>query len=56
MEASRMEDSQISKLYDHSGAKISAVWKYFGFIKAKDGPTAKTNLDTCMSKAIYTKC
>jgi hypothetical protein len=33
MEASRMEDSQIPKLYDHSGAKISAVWKQFGFIE-----------------------
>jgi hypothetical protein len=21
------------------------VWKYFGFIKAKDGPATKTNLD-----------
>jgi hypothetical protein len=25
--------------------KKSVVWKYFGFIKAKDGPATKTNLD-----------
>ena len=35
----------------NSGAKNSIVWKYFGFIKAKDGPATKTNLD--MTKAIY---
>jgi len=27
------------------------VWKYFGFITAKDGPATKTNLD--MTKATY---
>jgi hypothetical protein len=30
------------------------VWKYFGFIKAKDGPATKTNLD--MTKDIYRLC
>ena len=30
------------------------VWKYFGFIKAKDGTATKTNLD--MTKAIYRLC
>ena len=34
--------------------KKSVVWKYFGFIKAKDGPATKTNLD--MTKAIYKLC
>jgi hypothetical protein len=31
--------------------KKSVVWKYFGFITAKDGPATKTNLD--MTKATY---
>jgi hypothetical protein len=30
------------------------VWKYFGFIKAKDGPATKTNLD--ITKDIYELC
>jgi hypothetical protein len=30
------------------------VWKYFGFIKGKDEPATKTNLD--MTKAIYKLC
>ncbi len=30
--------------------KKSVVWKYFGFIKAKDGLATKTNLD--ITKAI----
>ena len=30
------------------------VQKYFGFIKAKDGPATKTNLD--MTKDIYKLC
>jgi hypothetical protein len=29
--------------YDHTGTKKSVVWKYFGFIEAKDGPATKTN-------------
>jgi hypothetical protein len=44
MEASRIESSRTPKLYDNSGAKKSVVWKYFGFIKAKNGPATKTNL------------
>ena len=32
----------------------SIVWKYVGFIKAKDGPATKTNLD--MTKTIYKLC
>jgi hypothetical protein len=30
------------------------VWKYFGFIKAKDGPATKINLD--ITKDIYELC
>ena len=45
------EASQTPKLDDHPGAKNSIVWQYFGFIKAKDEPATKTNLD--MTKALY---
>ena len=48
------EASQTQKLYDHSGAKKSVVWKYLGFIKAKDGPATKTKLE--MTKATYKLC
>lgn len=52
MEASMIEASRTPKLYGHTGAKKSIVWKYFGFIiKAKDGPATKTNLD--VAKTIY---
>jgi hypothetical protein len=42
--------------------KKSVVWKYFAFIKAKDGPATKTNTDmtnfkSCLKtikKKIYT--
>ena len=54
MEASTREASRTPKLYDHSGAKKSIVWKYFGLIKAKDGPATKTNID--MTKDIYKLC
>jgi hypothetical protein len=54
MKASTREVSQTPKLYDHPRAKKIDVWKYFGFIKAKDGPATKTNLD--MTKAIYKLC
>ena len=37
--------------YDHTGTKKSVVWKYFGFIEAKDGPATKTNLN--MTKALF---
>jgi len=51
MEASTSEASQTPKVYDHpEGKKKSVVWKYFGFIKAKNGSTTKTNLD--MTKAV----
>ena len=38
------EASQTPKLDDHPGAKNSIVWQYFGLIKAKDEPVAKSNI------------
>jgi hypothetical protein len=43
LQPSAREASQTPKLYDHPGGKKIDVWKYFGFIKAKDGPAIKTN-------------
>jgi len=43
MEASTREASYIPKLYDFM-LKQSIVWKYFGFIKVKDGPVTKPTL------------
>ena len=54
MEASTKEASHIPKLYDHTGTKKSVVWKYFGFIEAKDRPATKTNLN--MTKTLFKLC
>ncbi len=41
--------------YDYPGRKMrSHVWKYFGFLKTREGPPVKENLD--MSRVVCREC